>query len=125
MLAFLTRRRNIQPDTPTTSTDTPTEQTDGNVAMRFLTHGGATVEVHRQDRRLRTVPGNSTLLMPAGETRISQGFNWRCLGCDAIGGGGRYGLGDRHFDENKPEKSRDEANQHANNCRALPNPDAA
>jgi hypothetical protein len=63
--------------------------------------------------------------MPNGESRISNGFNWRCLGCDDIGGGGKYGLGDRHFDEYQPQQSRDEANQHATNCRAMPKPNAA
>jgi len=107
-----------------TITQTSAPQTDDNVVMRFLTQGGATVELHRQDRRVRTVPGNSVQIMANGETRISHGFNWRCLGCDAIGGGGRYGLGDRHFDFNQQDQARDEANKHATTCRAMPKPTA-
>ncbi len=120
MLAFLTRRK----DPTMTDTTAQTETITDDVVMRFLTQGGATVELHRQDYRLRTKPFNSIELLPNGESRISHGFNWRCLGCNAIGGGGRYGLNERHFDEHKPEESRDEANAHAANCRAMPKPTA-
>lgn len=121
LTAIFTRRpRKETPMTTTTTTDKPAN----DVLMRFLTQGGATVELHRQDQRVRTLPGSSVQLMPNGETRISHGFNWHCLGCDAIGGGGRYGLGDRHFDERHPNESRDEANAHAEKCRAMPKPTA-
>lgn len=116
--ALLTRRpkQTSMPETTTIETDKPTD----DVVMRFLTQGGATVELHRQDRRVRTLPGDSVRVMADGQTRISNGFNWRCLGCDAIGGGGRYGLGDRHFDEHKPSESRTQANEHAETCRSMP-----
>ena len=122
MLAFLTRRK----DTPMTSTTTETSppQTDDNVVMRFLTQGGATVELRRQTRTVNYQYGNPGYLLGNGQTRVSNGFNWRCLGCNAIGGGGRYGFGDNHFDEYMPEKSRTEANEHAATCRAMPKPTA-
>ena len=123
MLAFLTRRK----DTPMTSTITQTSapQTDDNVVMRFLTQGGATVELRRQNRTVNYLYGQPGYLIGNGETRVSNGFNWRCLGCDDIGGGGRYGFGDKHFDEDHPSRSRDEANAHASSCRAMPKPTAA
>lgn len=115
MLAFRTRRKETpMPETTTTATD--------DVVMRFLTQGGAVVELHRQDRTVRHSLGRPTYLLANGKTRTSHGFNWRCLGCDEIGGGGRYGLGDNHFDEHEPNDSRDEANKHADQCRAMPKP---
>ena len=122
MLAFLTRRK----DTPMTSTTTETSppQTDDNVVMRFLTQGGPTVELRRQTRTVNYQYGSPGYLLGNGQTRVSNGFNWRCLGCNAIGGGGRYGFGDNHFDEYMPEKSRTEANEHAATCRAMPKPTA-
>ncbi|MEZ7005691.1 hypothetical protein [Streptomyces sp. AD55] len=106
----------------TTTTETPAPQADDNVVMRFLTQGGATVELHRQTRTVNYQYGSPGLLLGDGRTRVSNGFNWRCLGCNAIGGGGRYGFGDNHFDEYAPENSRAEANQHAAACRAMPKP---
>ncbi|MFF7190516.1 hypothetical protein ACFZAR_36095 [Streptomyces sp. NPDC008222] len=108
-----------------TISETPAQETANDVVMRFLTQGGATVELHHQDKRVRTLPGSSVQVMPNGETRISHGFNWRCLGCGDIGGGGRYGLGDRHFDRFQKDEARNEANQHATTCRAMPKPTAA
>lgn len=122
MLAFFTRRKDTQaPDTTaaaeTTETDVPAA--DDNILMRFITQGGATVELHHQDRTVRTHAG-SVYALPDRQTRVSHGFNWRCLGCDLIGGGGRYGLGSHHFDETQKFEARNEANQHATDCRALP-----
>lgn len=120
MLAFLTRRK----DPTMTDTSTQTEKTTDDVVMRFLTQGGATVELHRQTRTVNYEHGRPGYLLGNGQTRTSNGFNWQCLGCNAIGGGGRYGFGDNHFDEYAPEKSRTEANEHAAGCRAMPKPTA-
>jgi hypothetical protein len=124
MLAFLTRRQEKTPMSETTAASTA-QQTNDGVVMRFLTQGGATVELNRQTRTVNYLPGQRGYLMPNNEKRVSRGFNWRCLGCNEIGGGGRYGFGDRHFDEHTPRESRDEANQHATTCRAMPKPNAA
>jgi hypothetical protein len=114
-------RRHTKENTVTETTNAvAAEMPTDEVVMRFRTQGGATVELHRQDYRLRTRPDG--VLLPNGETRVSHGFNWRCCGCGAIGGGGRYGLNERHYDEWRPEKSRNEANAHAEHCRALPRP---
>jgi hypothetical protein len=112
--------RNGQPQ----QQDSPGAQAATSVVMQFLTQGGATVELRRQTRTVNYQYGSPGFLLGNGQTRVSNGFNWRCLGCNAIGGGGRYGLGDNHFDEYAPEKSRDEANEHATRCRALPRPAA-
>lgn len=120
MLAFLTRRK----DPTMTDTTTQAEKTTDDVVMRFLTQGGATVELRRQIRTVNYEHGRPGYLLGNGQTRTSNGFNWQCLGCNAIGGGGRYGFGDNHFDEYAPEKSRTEANEHAAGCRAMPKPTA-
>ncbi|MFF9287533.1 hypothetical protein [Streptomyces griseosporeus] len=123
MFAFLTRRKEAtMPETPTTVTTTP--QTDTDVVMRFLTQGGATVELHHQVRTVRHIAGRPGYLLPDNQSRTSHGFNWRCLGCGSIGGGGPYGMGYHHFDEYEPNESRDEANEHAAQCRAMPKPTA-
>jgi hypothetical protein len=109
--------------TPTPATEA-TSQTSNDVVMRFLTQGGATVELHRQTRTVNYLPGQPGYLMPNNEKRVSNGFNWRCLGCNTIGGGGRYGLQDRHYDEDYLTTSRAEANTHATTCRAMPKPTA-
>jgi hypothetical protein len=101
-------------------------QTPGNdVVMRFLTQGDATVELHQQTRTVNYRYGQPGYLLPDGETRVSDGYNWRCLGCGAIGGGGRYGMGARHFDAGQLSECRDEANTHATACRSMPRPAAA
>lgn len=124
MFAFLTRRKDT-PMTDTTETTTTTApQTSGDVVMWFLTQGGATVELHRQTRTVNYQYGSPGYLIGDGQTRTSEGFNWRCFGCGAIGGGGRYGFGGSHFDEYAPDKSRSEANDHAATCRAMPKPAA-
>jgi hypothetical protein len=118
---FLTRRK----ENPVVETTTTPVKAEPDVLMRFLTQGGAVVELHRQVRRVRTRAGAGRYLLPDGKTRSSQGFNWRCLGCEATGGGGRYGLGDGHFDECQQREARDEANAHAEKCRAMPKPEVA
>ena len=124
MLGFLTRRKDT-PMADTTIPETPAPQVDASTVMRFLTLGGATIELHRQTRTVNYLPGQPGYLMGGGEKRVSDGFNWRCLGCGSIGGGGRYGFGDNHFDETYPRESRDEANTHASTCRAMPKPTTA
>lgn len=111
------------------STSTPQPQpspappTD-DVVMRFLTVGGATVELHHQTRTVNYQYGRPGYLIGNGETRVSHGYNWRCLGCGSTGGGGRYGMGSRHFEDLQLSECRDEANQHATTCRAMPRPPA-
>ncbi|MFE6474632.1 hypothetical protein [Streptomyces rochei] len=66
-----------------------------NVLMRFLTQGGATVELRKEHRRDRTV------------------YPYLCLGCDY------------EFDNySSVVHARSEANAHAEGCRAMPKPTA-
>ncbi|WP_438490721.1 hypothetical protein [Streptomyces sp. S186] len=89
--------------------------------MRFLTAGGATVELrsHRFSTRY-TGQGRPYV---SDEVRDVDGFVWKCLGCDADGrsdgpnpirfDGGRYLPGER-------DEARRDANAHAQTCRAMP-----
>ena len=99
-LAFISSLRH----TPPPETSSPlTDPTDGQVVLRFLTQGAATVELHRD------------------QWDTSYRFNWRCLGCNTVGGGGPYGLQQpRGYIESEPTESRHDANQHATACRAMP-----
>lgn len=91
MLAFLTRRK----DPTMTATTAQTEKTTDDVVMRFLTQGGATVELRKGSKPGRLV------------------YPYLCLGCDY------------EFDNyDSIVHARTEANEHAANCRAMPKPTA-
>jgi hypothetical protein len=87
---FARRKETAVPETTTAPT-----RTQPNVLMRFLTQGGATVEVSKKTKRDRVV------------------YPYLCLGC-------AYG-----FDNySSVGPARDEANAHAEKCRAMPKPGA-
>jgi hypothetical protein len=89
--AFLARRKETAvPET------TPTPTTNkSNVLMRFLTQGGATVELRKEPKPGRLV------------------YPYLCLGCDY------------EFDNySSIVHARSEANAHAESCRAMPKPTA-
>lgn len=89
--AFLTRRK----DTPMPET-TPASISD-NIAMRFLTQGGAEVHVTASGRH------------------VDKDHHWKCQGCDDSNG--------KSFPLCYWE-ARSEANAHAAACRAMPKPEA-
>ena len=91
MLAFLTRRK----ETTMTDTATSAPKPADNVLMRFLTQGGATVELRKESKSGRLV------------------YPYLCLGCDY------------EFDNySSIVSARGEANEHAAACRAMPKPTA-
>ena len=86
--------------------------------MRFLTVGGAAVEVRSHTFRTRyTFQGR-----PFGSDtyRTCDGYRWECLGCNTIGT--PYGFGDHDYLDTEADKARDDANDHASTCRAMPKP---
>lgn len=96
---FLTRRREgttMTDATITEATETPTTVA-GNILMRFLTQGGATV----------VVTGSGKY--------AAKDCHWKCLGCG---------------NENNKKfpaydwSARNEANEHATDCRSMPKPEA-
>jgi hypothetical protein len=89
--------------------------------MRFLTLGGATVELYRHTW---TVHHYATTHTPA-KTFQQAGFEWRCTGCDKTGAEKHHRMNRAGYDETTPSDSRNDANAHASVCRALPRPDAA
>lgn len=96
--AFLVRRRED------TSMSETTTDANNDVVMRFLTQGGAVVELRESYRTTFWVESN-----PTGREVI---YPFRCLGCDY------------EFDNySSIVSARDEANGHAERCRAMPKPD--
>lgn len=79
---------------PETVTTAPAE-TEPHVLMRFLNQGGAMVELRKERKRDRTV------------------YPYLCLGCD-----------DEFDNYSSIWNARDEANKHAEKCRAMPKPGA-
>lgn len=118
MFAFLTRRKETTvPESTTTQTSAP--QTDDNVLMRFLTQGGATVELypHAWTETHYNIDNKP-------RKRIDrEGFEWRCLGCDETGADKNLRLRGAGYHERQPRESRNEANTHATTCRAMPKPE--
>lgn len=120
LLATLFTRQTRQ-DTPAPEIpiDTAAEKPEVNVLMRFLTQGGATVEVHPKEFTARFDYRGAPY---AVETPYKvDGFNWRCAGCAGFGRENEtyYELGFRRIGE-----ARDEANQHAKDCQSMPKPTA-
>lgn len=96
MFAFLARRKDTPMNDTTETTTTPAPQTSSDVLMRFLTQGGATVVV-------------------TGSGRYgAEDHHWTCLGC----GADSSGIGFWDWD------ARQQANDHAATCRAMPKPTA-
>lgn len=94
---------------PDTTTDI---QTSTDVIMRFLTQGGAAVD-------LRSHTWTELAVIREERVRVERtGFRWSCAGCDTTG--------PREYDsrtgyyESEPRESRDHANAHADACRAMP-----
>ncbi|MFD7922516.1 hypothetical protein ACFV3R_25230 [Streptomyces sp. NPDC059740] len=116
--------RRPQPQEPTvTAQPSETEQTakpTDTAVMRFLTLGGATVDVRATRFTTRWLrPGPPYAARQPYETN---GFQWECGGC------GAYGReGDTYNDPNYREQreAREHANSHAEKCRALPRPTTA
>jgi len=98
-----------------------TADTDA-VIVRFLTVGGATVELrsHRFTTRWRPLKGRPDVIAQPYEV---DGYAWKCLGCDAYGRDPHSYEGDYLQDERG--KAREDANTHANGCRAMPRQGAA
>lgn len=107
------------------STSTPQPQpspappTD-NVLMRFLTQGGATVELYPH----AWTETHYNIDNKPRKQIDREGFEWRCLGCDETGADKNLRLRGAGYHERQPRESRDEANQHATTCRAMPRPEA-
>lgn len=95
-----------------------TEQTTDTAVMRFLTLGGATVELHDitwEEERLRA---------DGYEKETVEGRSWRCTGCDvdSASPGQSQNIYGRYY--GRDNRSRDHANTHAEKCRAMPRPTA-
>lgn len=106
-------------ETTVTTEPVPSEPHADPVAMRFLTQGGATVELRAQTFRKPYNSRQDDGGRWVHDWRDANGFNWRCLGCDTVG---RRFHTLRAYDESEPDESRRDANDHAEKCRAMPHP---
>ncbi|MGW2861914.1 hypothetical protein [Streptomyces sp. NPDC001205] len=118
--AFLRRREDSPVPETTTAPAAPAPAAEAPL-MRFLTQGGAVVELRSHRFRTRyTAQGRPFV---SDKYREVNGFTWKCLGCDRRGSGGRG-----PFSEGEPYlpgedgQARDDANKHAAACRAMPKP---
>lgn len=105
---------------PTISTSADMDEVTDPVIMRFLTVGGATVELrgHRFTTRWHPLKGKPNVISQAYET---DGYVWECLGCDADGRK-RNSYGEREYLPSELDDARDHANEHASACHAMPKP---
>lgn len=117
LAALFTRRTSQDTATPepadTTDTAETTEAHDNTIA-RFLTLGGAVVRMYPTRFITRWAGGPP---FAAKEPYEIGGFQWECDGCGAYGREGETYL-DRNY--RQQAEARDEANGHADNCRAMP-----
>lgn len=88
--------------------------------MRFLTLGGAVVEVVRYRFTTDYLPQGRPFVGHEGYRRDVDGFRWACRGCGCTG---------KHNDSYDPgyldseeSAARDDANAHAAACRSMPRP---
>ncbi|MGW9058888.1 hypothetical protein [Streptomyces sp. NPDC055733] len=114
--------RNGQPQQQPSPTQAPWP--DGVIA-RYLTVGGATVDLGTHTFRTRYTGQGRPYV--SSEGREVDGFTWACLGCGATSAtNGRtyicfdYG----RYLPTEDREARDDAQAHAERCRALPRPAA-
>jgi hypothetical protein len=114
---MFTRRSRQEPLMSGTATTTDKPATD--VVIRFLTLGGAPVELHTARFTTRFDYRGAPYATP--QPYEVDGFNWRCTGCTAYGR-----EGDTYNDPGyrKLGEARSAANEHAETCRAMPKPTA-
>lgn len=112
-------RRNVKENAMTETTATTDATPTDDVLMRFLTQGGATVELRNLQYRTR-LDGRGYWTEKWWDV---SGTNWTCLGCGVTGRGGTTG-GEAGYSITESGRARDEANGHAETCRAMPRPTA-
>ncbi|MFJ7269396.1 hypothetical protein ACIQV3_22590 [Streptomyces sp. NPDC099050] len=99
--------------------ETATTPADTDPIMQFLTIGGAVVEL----RAHRFMTRYSWKGRPyVGDTQYeTDGFRWSCLGCDKQGGPNIF---EHDYLSTERDEARNDANDHAETCRAMPRPTA-
>jgi hypothetical protein len=102
----------------TAPTGEATEPARDAVRMRFLTAGGAVVELRsrRFDTRYYTSRGRG-YVDGTDRWREVDGYTWGCLGCGLVG---KVAYDDTEYLPGELNLAREHANAHAGQCRALP-----
>jgi hypothetical protein len=86
--------------------------------LRFATLGGAVVELREHKFRTTYAHCGKPYGLPDGATRECAGFRWTCLGCG--GTDRRHDFYDPGYLDTEHREARDDANDHAAACRAMP-----
>lgn len=94
----------------------PGQVPDPDLLARFLTVGGALVELRKI--RIRTRYISRPCVLPDGQTRLCDGFTWTCHGCGVTGSASAT-LTEPYLDGDE-KQARDDANGHAARCRSMP-----
>jgi hypothetical protein len=115
-LMTLIRGRAARPLPPSESEPEPAPAPDPDLLARFLTAGGAVVELRKVHFRTRYI--SRPCVLPEGETRPCDGFTWRCHGCGVKGSAGTI-FTEPYLDGDE-KQARDDANDHAARCRSMP-----
>lgn len=95
-------------------------ETTNAVVMRFLTQGGAVVEL--RTLRFRTNYTWQGRPYVSDDYHEVDGFTWRCFGCDKRGNAGDIASLPEPYLPDEDGQARDDANKHAAACRAMPKP---
>jgi hypothetical protein len=120
-MKFLARRRRF-PTARQQLVAARQKRREASAKWQFATQGGAIVELRSKRFETRWHPwrGRPGVVDTPYEV---DGFVWECLGCDAIGRDPGSYEGD--YLPSEREVARDEANAHAEKCRALPKPEVS
>ncbi|MEE1783068.1 hypothetical protein PUR71_09080 [Streptomyces sp. SP17BM10] len=88
-----------------------------DVLARYLTVGGAHVDLLRHKFRTRYTPQGRPFV--SDQWREVDGFIWQCRGCDTRGG---VGVFDDQYLPNERKQANEDANSHAAACRSMARP---
>lgn len=93
----------------------PTETWPAGLVARFVTLGGAAVDLrHKRWFYDRSVP------LKTAKSNVVEGFNWECKGCGAYGYEGTACYTSTGYLDERDARS--DANAHASTCRATTRP---
>lgn len=106
---------------PTRTAEPAAPAAPSPVIARFLTLGGATVELRAT--RFTTHYTHQGRPYVSDTAHEVNGFTWYCHGCDDNGYNSNSLLyGETQYLPSEADRARNDANGHAGTCRAMPNP---
>ena len=116
LMTLIRGRAATKPAEPLPPEAEPDPAPDPDLLARFLTAGGAVVELRKV--HFRTCYISRPLVLPEGETRPCDGFTWTCHGCGVKGSASTI-FTEPYLDSDE-KQARGDANDHAARCRSMP-----